>query len=461
MQKRFVAFLLVIVVLSSAVFAQTMTRSSAPKTQARDAECIGHNNVMLKIIADVKAKIDIVRVRIARLKEIDVEIQKLKVQIDILIELIQKITTDTWWSTSSSVTCESIKQRYPALFNSSSDVSAAKSGVPDGCQGTDVRGYKEYSDPAVKKVWDQYSAETAGVCFLPWPKQGVDCVHGVQISSPTAGMAGTLCWYGSGKPKEDDSLKCEDLLLKQVQNNTQSQSRMCRLFGCGGNQTQAVQWWHVQQTIINKLTIKIKILMEQVKVKIRVREALYAEILAIHAEINAHMEAWIKIDGQMKECFKKVCTQTTDCPKTAVQIPGQTTQPKTAVQIPGGTMTTPQIPSTQTTPTETSCSCPEGTSTTPPSGESILAQLNQYRCVSGASMKVPGTRQGNCPVCYGQVQITVNSQPPVCQTPCGPVACDSSASCPCPDKPNCTLTASCKWGGWKQAGQNQFVPVVG
>ncbi len=118
--------------------------------------------------------------------------------------------------------------------------------------------------------------------------------------------------------------------------------------------------------------------------------------------------------------------------------------------------TTPQV----TSPVQPSCACPQGTSTQPPSSQSILQYLNQFTCVSGASINVKGTKTGSCPVCYAQPQITINQQKPVCQTPCGPVECGGGTSCPCPDKPNCVLTASCGWGGWKEVGEFKYQPVM-
>ena len=107
------------------------------------------------------------------------------------------------------------------------------------------------------------------------------------------------------------------------------------------------------------------------------------------------------------------------------------------------------------------CSCPSGTSIQPPDPNDILAQLNQHRCVNGASIDLPIIRKSGCPDCYGKINIKVVPGPLVCQTKCGPVECDGSATIPCPDKPNCQLTCKCTWGGWQQIGQFKFAPKVG
>lgn len=81
------------------------------------------------------------------------------------------------------------------------------------------------------------------------------------------------------------------------------------------------------------------------------------------------------------------------------------------------------------------------------------------RCVSGAHFKKKQSILKECGCCSEpQVSVEVDRTPPICQTPCGPVQCDSSASCSCGE--NCVLTASCKWGGWKQTSSG-VVPVLG
>ncbi len=96
----------------------------------------------------------------------------------------------------------------------------------------------------------------------------------------------------------------------------------------------------------------------------------------------------------------------------------------------------------------------------------IMSELQQHRCVSGGSIKTAGTLTVTGPgiecKCYSREppQISVDPTPPVCDTPCGPVKCDQSASCPCPDQPNCIMHVSCSWGGWKWM-QNRAVPIFG
>src|SRR3989344_5724592 len=104
MQKRGLFICIVVLLLASVVAAQTMTRSSAPRTQERGAECHQINSLIIKVTQDIRAKIDIVKARVLRLRQLDVEVQKIKVQIDILLELIQKIQTDVWWQ-RDTITC--------------------------------------------------------------------------------------------------------------------------------------------------------------------------------------------------------------------------------------------------------------------------------------------------------------------------------------------------------------------
>jgi hypothetical protein len=112
--------------------------------------------------------------------------------------------------------------------------------------------------------------------------------------------------------------------------------------------------------------------------------------------------------------------------------------------------------------------CAERGKTTQPQDHTsfIRSSLEQYSCVSGAQIRVPGTLTvtgaGIECKCYStdKPEITVVQTPPVCQTPCGPVQCGSSAQCACPDAPNCVLTASCGWKGWRWEGL-RAIPVVG
>jgi hypothetical protein len=162
-----------------------------------------------------------------------------------------------------------------------------------------------------------------------------------------------------------------------------------------------------------------------------------------------------------------VCTDDCQCrPITGTSRPPVTLPPSEPLP--------PMITGPQTTetppvaPPDCNKLCGErGLSTTPTDHSSfIMSSLSQYSCVSGVSIKSPGatTLQGpgfSCK-CYSSQppQISVDTRVPVCDTPCGPVACGSSAECPCPDRPNCVLTSTCGWKGWRiQNGRP--VPVVG
>ncbi len=159
-------------------------------------------------------------------------------------------------------------------------------------------------------------------------------------------------------------------------------------------------------------------------------------------------------------CGFPVCTNNCKCPEGR---PCDTTgQDRTIGVIPGG--------QTQPTPTPKSCEelCKERGLTTQQQdfGQFILSQLQQYRCVSGASIRMKGTLtlsgEGFQCKCYSKdnPEVIVNQEKPICDTPCGRVPCDGSAQCPCPGKENCILTATCTWGGWKMQN-GRPVPVLG
>ncbi len=89
----------------------------------------------------------------------------------------------------------------------------------------------------------------------------------------------------------------------------------------------------------------------------------------------------------------------------------------------------------------------------------ILAELQGYSCVSGASVSIQTATIGSCS-CVGNYSITVNQIPPVCKgTACGDVVCGGSASCP--GGPNETITVRCNWGGWEKIQKHQFRPILG
>ena len=205
--------------------------------------------------------------------------------------------------------------------------------------------------------------------------------------------------------------------------------------------------WKMKK-IVRKLTIKLSLSLD-----------IWREL---HIKLKQSLKIWIKMDGDLKSCIRDNCI--TDCPQTYVP----STRPRT-----GGAVRMPEPRTAVTTPREPQISTPreqapqdcetvcgkKGMSTSKPSSSSILSQLQQYRCVSGASIKISGTRSGNC-TCYGKAQISINKKKPICKTKCGPVECDGQASCPCPDKPNCTLTVKCTWGGWKEIKAYQYAPVM-
>jgi len=126
-------------------------------------------------------------------------------------------------------------------------------------------------------------------------------------------------------------------------------------------------------------------------------------------------------------------------------------QPKTQI-------TTPQEP--QPVDCEKECA-QNGMSTTKPSSSGILAELQKYTCVSGASISIKSGTIHGCK-CYAKAQISINTKAPVCKgTACGDVDCNSEKKCPCPNKPNCTLTVTCSWGGWKEIKEFTYQPVIG
>ncbi|PIR48636.1 hypothetical protein COU80_02920 [Candidatus Peregrinibacteria bacterium CG10_big_fil_rev_8_21_14_0_10_55_24] len=91
--------------------------------------------------------------------------------------------------------------------------------------------------------------------------------------------------------------------------------------------------------------------------------------------------------------------------------------------------------------------------------QQILAELNQWQCVSGAGISIEtATFNGDCH-CSKDPKVTVDQTKPVCKgTPCGDVQCGESASC---TEGNTTYTVNCNWGGWEKVAPNQFRPVFG
>jgi hypothetical protein len=91
----------------------------------------------------------------------------------------------------------------------------------------------------------------------------------------------------------------------------------------------------------------------------------------------------------------------------------------------------------------------------------IGSYLNQYSCVSGASIRIPGGLSGAGCTCYStqQPSITIDSTVPVCSGgPCGDVPCGQSKTC---TSGQTTITASCNWLGWEEVSENRWVPKIG
>ena len=105
------------------------------------------------------------------------------------------------------------------------------------------------------------------------------------------------------------------------------------------------------------------------------------------------------------------------------------------------------------------------TTSQPNYGSYILGVLNQYTCVSGATIQIPGVLNlrgpaGDTCTCYStsNPSVNVDTTSPVCQTACGPVQCAQSADCSCGE--GCTRHVTCNWGGWEQIGELTFTPRV-
>jgi hypothetical protein len=73
---------------------------------------------------------------------------------------------------------------------------------PQNCHDTYLPGYRDYGlYPEVRKKWDEYSGQTAGVCVFWHPHRpgANDCRFTVEIVPPPGGAGGNqyLCWYGT------------------------------------------------------------------------------------------------------------------------------------------------------------------------------------------------------------------------------------------------------------------------
>ena len=204
--------------------------------------------------------------------------------------------------------------------------------------------------------------------------------------------------------------------------------------------------------IFQKNVWTLKKLLIKIRLKLKLKMEAYSEL---HVRVKKHLDVVITLDGQLKDCFRRRCV--TDCPQTAAPS-GTIPRVRDAISVPG---IRDQIALPQTTvDCETVCA-KKGMSTQKAPSSGILAELQQYRCVSGASIKMKRATIGSC-TCYSKPSISINKKKPICKnTPCGDVQCDGQAKCPCPDKPNCTLTVKCTWGGWEEIKAYQYAPIIG
>lgn len=185
---------------------------------------------------------------------------------------------------------------------------------------------------------------------------------------------------------------------------------------------------------------------------------------------NGRLDDWEDCEPPGSRCVKGgkpgLCNEYCKCAgQNGLLLPGER-----EIQI--GQTPPAQPPTATPPPAQPKKSCDElcserGMSTQQADHSSfIMSQLQQYSCVSGARIAAKGTltlkgENIQC-TCYSKEppSVSVDSNVPVCNTPCGPVSCGSSASCPCPGKENCVLTASCAWKGWSWQ-QGRAIPLIG
>lgn len=187
--------------------------------------------------------------------------------------------------------------------------------------------------------------------------------------------------------------------------------------------------------------------MKKVIVKVNVRyQAMHARVVKIKARVQA-------IHAKFLSC-KFSCP----CRREAQDRYGT---------VPQDQYTAPRTEPTDSTPTTETLSCPEVcakkgmVSTKPDYGSMIYDQIKNVRCVMSAqTSSIRILSSGSC-TCYPPEAPTVSfGEKAVCRgTPCGDVACDSSAECSCGE--NCIYRVSCSWGGWKRIGDMAFQPVIG
>jgi len=178
---------------------------------------------------------------------------------------------------------------------------------------------------------------------------------------------------------------------------------------------------------------------------------LHAEMLKVIRQVSVR-------EQEVKVCLKRRCR---DCPMTSMPVSEpMVSMPRERVVSMPREQTQVAVRTAEPADCGTLCS-QRGMSTQPPSSSGIMSQLQQYRCVSGANIKMQTATIGQCK-CYGQPQININQARPICKnTPCGDVPCDGQAQCPCPDKPNCVLTVTCSWGGWREIKPFTYQPILG
>ncbi len=123
---------------------------------------------------------------------------------------------------------------------------------------------------------------------------------------------------------------------------------------------------------------------------------------------------------------------------------------------------TPSQPKIAPKTCEETCKSREMATTKKDWSAQILSKLNsEGQCRKTARINYGQTiTTGEC-ACYptSPPSIDISSELLVCKgTSCGDVPCGSSKECSCGER--CTVTVQCSWGGWKQAGENQFIPFV-
>jgi len=93
----------------------------------------------------------------------------------------------------------------------------------------------------------------------------------------------------------------------------------------------------------------------------------------------------------------------------------------------------------------------------------ILNYLNTHgTCKKTAQISFGNYLKSSSCTCYpsSPPSISVSGTLSCDNTPCGKVACNSEATCACPDRENCEMHVSCSWGGWKQVGAQAFQPTI-